>query len=189
MMKRALKDLRSTKVLWQPKDFIPQAMLEAGKSDPLMMERVSRIRRWHALKQTAIVDRMITKSMEDLRRKVDDDQEVDELSKQYEETKEARDQQPTFLQTQRESDNGVNGFFMRKSKQDARTPLSVAEASSFSRKASSIDIPFTLLEQAKSDPEMAKRIYRIQRWKKLGQHEIAEKMIKKMMASTEDQLF
>jgi hypothetical protein len=44
-----------------------------------------------------------------------------------------------------------------------------------------MQIPSHLIELSKSDPVVAKRIYRIRRWRILGQHQIAETLLKKML--------
>jgi hypothetical protein len=197
MMKKALKDLRSTRVVWQPKDIMPQAMLDAAKTDPLMDERVSRIRRWHALKQTSIVERMIKKSMDELVISAEDQAAVAAIAKQAKDL----NRPMSFLRAQQDGDTAG-----RETQQDTSTSniatttdgddehkslfnKMINLATTLSEKAASMQIPPSLVQQAQTDGELAKRIHRIHRWKKLGQHEIADKMIKKLLASTEDQTF
>lgn len=204
MMKKALKDLKSTKIVWQPKDIIPQAMLDAAKTDKVLAERIGRIRRWHALGQTSIVDRMIKKSMDELKLDAEDDAAVQVLSQQ---TEAAANEKSTFLKAQQHDrqsqssapDKGeIPKFVADSGPVPLRPPASKAAADATAAalveavtrgKTSSRSIPPTLIQQSQNDPDLAKRIHRIQRWKKLGQHEIADKMIQKLLASTEDQLF
>jgi Alginate lyase len=221
MMRKALRDLRSRKILWSPKDFIPTAMLEAAKTDEALAERVNRIRRWHALGQTGIVDRMIKKSMDELALEAEDDAAVEELKKQ---TVEASMQKDTFLRTQRhnieattvstkasedksdttneepQSKSSLVQKLLESSTTESHfvSPPTEAEMAQVLvdavKKSSAIDkgklqIPESLIQQSQNDPELAKRIHRIRRWQKLGQFEVAGKMIQKLLASTEDQLF
>lgn len=217
MMKKALRDLRSTKIVWQPKDFIPQAMLDAAKSDDVLAERIGRIRRWHSLGQTSIVERMIKKTMDELSLEAEDEAAVQVLADQ---TTTSLNQKSTFLRTQQQqlennlatsegstaSDNGKlpdddtnnkeSTSLMHKLLAGSRTQSTVVEKPSKEEESSSAaaqqgsrQIPPSLIQQAQNDPDLAKRISRIQRWKKLGQHEIADRMIQKLLASTEDQLF
>lgn len=215
MMKKALRDLRSTKIVWQPKDFIPQAMLDAAKSDEVLAERIGRIRRWHSLGQTSIVERMIKKTMDELSLEAEDEAAVQVLADQ---TASAVNHKTTFLRTQQHqlesnlvtseastatdsrkpSDDDTNKkespSLMQKLLSSSRSqttfiPPPSKESSSTGSQQSSRQIPPSLIQQAQNDPDLAKRISRIQRWKKLGQHEIADRMIQKLLASTEDQLF
>mmetsp|Transcript_18331 Transcript_18331/g.27699 ORF Transcript_18331/g.27699 Transcript_18331/m.27699 type:complete len:627 (+) Transcript_18331:92-1972(+) len=158
MTKKAIKDLQSTSSTSQNKDYIPATMLKVAKTDKAMNDRIGRIRRWHGLAQHSIVERMIKKSMDELKQKAEDDAAL-------------------ALESNSESEKSKS--------QDSQNQ----QKSSKPRLTSSMEIPNVFLEQAETDAEMAKRIFRIQRWKRLGQHEIANKMVKKMLASTEDQTF
>jgi hypothetical protein len=222
MMRKALRDLRSRKILWSPKDIIPNAMLEAAKEDSALAERINRIRRWHSLGQTSIVERMIKKSMDELALEAEDEAVVEELKKQ---TFDASKQKDSFLRAQRDSieatttttktseDNSkmvkedlhskpslVQKLLESFTTEESHfvTPPSDAEMAQVIvnavKKSSAADkgkleIPDSLIQQSHNDPDLAKRIHRIKRWQKLGQYEVAGKMIQKLLASTEDQLF
>ena len=221
MMKKALRDLRSTKIVWQPKDFIPQAMLDAAKSDDVLAERIGRIRRWQSLGQTSIVERMIKKTMDELSLEAEDDAAVQVLAEQ---TASSANHKSTFLRTQQhqlennlvtseestasdssktsgdDTNKKESTSLMHKLLASSRTQskfiappskeeLATESSSSAGQQSSSRQIPPSLIQQSQNDPDLAKRIHRIQRWKKLGQHEIADRMIEKLLASTEDQLF
>jgi len=184
MTKKAIKDLRSTKIIMQNRDYIPSAMLDAAETDQMMNERIGRIRRWHGLEQHSIVERMIKKSVDELQQKVEDDAAVKVLAK--------REEQASQTETITGNNSTINSpsssAQVDKSKSNkGDNVLPVAENKP--RKTSSMEIPNVFIEQAKTDPEMGKRIHRIQRWKRLNQHEIADKMMKKLLASTEDQTF
>lgn len=204
MMKKALKDLKSTKIVWQTKDIIPQAMSDAAKTDKVLLERIGRIRRWHALGQTSIVERMIKKSMDELKLDAEDDAAVQVLSQQAEA---AANEKSTLLTAQQQDQksqstapvqDGIPKFVADSGPVPLRPPVSTSSTDATAAalveavtggKTTSRQIPPTLIQQSQNDPDLAKRIHRIQRWKKLGQHEIADKMIQKLLASTEDQLF
>ena len=195
MMKKALKDLKSTKIVWQPKDIIPQPMLEAAKTDKVLSERIGRIRRWNSLGQNSIVERMIKKSMDELKLDAEDDAAAVQILSQ---------QQPAVRPQQRDEGQGQSTSNAQRSDslpnfvvdsgpvplQPPSKPLENGETVSAAEpKTESREIPPLLIQQSQNDPDLAKRIHRIQRWKKLGQHEVADKMIGKLLASTEDQLF
>mmetsp|Transcript_28700 Transcript_28700/g.32822 ORF Transcript_28700/g.32822 Transcript_28700/m.32822 type:complete len:648 (-) Transcript_28700:58-2001(-) len=184
MTKKAIKDLRSTKIIMQNRDFIPSAMLDAAQTDQMMNERIGRIRRWYGLEQHSIVERMIKKSMDELQQKAEDDAAVKVLAKREEQAFQTKPSigNSSFISSS-SSLAQVDKF--KSNKVDNVRPA----ADSKIRKTSSMEIPSVFIEQAKTDPEMRKRIHRIQRWKRLNQHEIADKMIKKLLASTEDQTF
>ena len=202
MMKKALKDLKSTKIVWQPKDIIPQPMLEAAKTDKVLSERIGRIRRWNSLGQTSIVERMIKKSMDELKLDAEDDAAaVQVLSSQQSEPQQQQQQQQQDDVKQGQSTNpqGNLGSLPKFVVDSGPVPLqppskpvvvvvkndeSVATTEEDGRQ-----IPPSLIQQSQNDPDLAKRIHRIQRWKRLGQHVVADKMIEKLLASTEDQLF
>ena len=191
MMKKALKDLRGTKIVWQPKDIIPEAMLDAAKEDRIMSERVSRIRRWHGLKQTTIVERMIQKTMDEMAQLAADDAAVQALTKQTADI--AADRSSSFLRSQADIKPGKpvevktkeRSSLMEKILSSSKTPSKFIAPFT----TEGLELPPSLIRQAQNDVGMTKRIHRIQRWKHLGQHDVADRMIQKLMASTEDQLF
>lgn len=186
MLKKAIKDLRGTKVVWQPKDIIPQAMIDAARNDPTLEERVTRIRRWDSLGQASIVERMVKKTMEELKMTAEDEASVEALNKQTEYSQGAN--KGSFLRAQKGEDQNYGEAPPQASLKSSllKKLLKKKEAETPQAQSSSMEIPASLIQQSQSDPELAKRIYRIQRWKKLGQHEIVDKMIRKLLAATEE---